>query len=181
MVKGHRRRHRRWRLPWRCGSRNTRHRCRATGAASKNSFAFLRLITGLGVSGPPPREQMFNLELAQRWLVNTDLQAVVSDPEQTQTLEPAALKRVLDAVIADEGASTAIRKHVAQRYPVLTGGSATFTPGVVPDDAAACSDPPAIVPPPTRSLRVYAVDPSLSTRLATSEVNEVALAVRWEP
>ena len=150
-------------------------------AESKNSFAFLRLITGLGVSDPPPREQMFNLELAQRWLVNNDLQEVVPDPESTQALKPAALKKVLDAIVADQGASTALRKHVAQRYPVLTGGSATFTPGVVPEDAAACSDPPAMVPPATRTLRVYAVDPSLSTRLATSDANEVALPVRWEP
>ena len=74
-------------------------------AESKNSFAFLRVITGLGVVDPPPRERMFNLELAQRWLVNTDLQEIVPDPDRTRELEPAALKKVLDAIIADPGAS----------------------------------------------------------------------------
>jgi hypothetical protein len=152
-------------------------------AKSKNSFAFLRLITGIGLAEPPSRERMFNLEIAQRWLVNPDLQAVVLDPDRIAELAPADLKRVMDAIIADRGASVALRKHVAQRYPVLTSGSATRTPAsrdVVQDEAAACSDPPPVLAPASRTLRVYAVDPSFSTRLATVDANEVALNVRWE-
>ena len=150
---------------------------------SKNSFAFLRLITGIGLMQETPREQMFNLELAQRWLVNPDLQATVPDPDRAGDLSRADLKKVMDAIVADGGASVALRKHVAQRYPAITGSSARSTPatsGVVPDEAAACVEPPPIFPPPTRSLRVYAVDPSFSTRLATADVNEVTLDVRWE-
>lgn len=153
-------------------------------AESNNSFAFLRVITGIGVVEPPPREQMFNLELAQRWLVNPDLQALVPDPDRARGLATAELKQVMDAIVGDAGASMALRKHVAQRYPVVTGRSAKVTPAnrtVVPDEAAACSEPPPVLAPPARTLRVYAVDPSFSTRLATAQANEVALDVRWEP
>ena len=54
---------------------------------SDDSFAFLRIITGLGIVEIPPREQMFNLELAQRWLVNEELQEIVPDPSGATKLE----------------------------------------------------------------------------------------------
>jgi len=38
--------------------------------ADNDSFAFLRVLTGLGIESPPPREQMYNLEIAQRWMLN---------------------------------------------------------------------------------------------------------------
>ena len=49
-------------------------------APSDESFAFLRILTGLGLVEAPPREKMFNLELAQRWLVNPELQEIVPTP-----------------------------------------------------------------------------------------------------
>ena len=150
---------------------------------SKNTFAFLRVITGIGLTDPPPREEMFNLELAQLWLRNEELQRIVPDPEGTSELPKAQQKKFMEAVVEDPRASVALRKHVAQRFPVLTNSSARFTPktrAVVPDEADGCDNPPPVVPPPTRLLRVYAVDPSFSTRLATVDANEVALPVRWE-
>ena len=60
---------------------------------SENSWAFLRLLTGLGVVEIPPREAMFNLELAQRWLVNEELQAIVRDPDATTQLDRPTLRR----------------------------------------------------------------------------------------
>ena len=92
---------------------------------STASFALLRLITGLGIDEPTPRESMFNLELAQRWLLNPDLAEAVPDPRTRETLEGPLLRRVMDAIIEDPGASLALRKHVAARYPVATGTSAT--------------------------------------------------------
>jgi subtilisin family serine protease len=153
-------------------------------AQSRNSFAFLRLVTGIGVAESPARERMFNLELAQRWLLNATLQGVVPDPDGAGDLASADLKKVMDAIIADAGASIALRTHVAQRYRVLTGTSVRSTPAthrVVPEEAVACSDPPALSDPPSRRLRVYAVDPSFSTRLTTVDSNEVGLNIRWEP
>ncbi len=151
---------------------------------SDNSFAFLRVITGLGVVERPPREEMFNLELAQRWLVNKELQKLVPDPGGATKLEGEKLRRLMQAIIEDEEASLALRKHVATRYPVAAGKSAPSTKRskkVVPDPLSVCDVQPAVRNPPYRRVRVYAVDPSLSARLDTAGVNEVTLKVRWEP
>ncbi len=154
-------------------------------AKSDNSFAFLRLVSGLGITDTPPRERMFNLELAQRWLVNPDLQQIVPDPEAATELAPDQMKRVMDAIIGDTGASLALRKHVAERYPVVTGAPAVRTEAskdVIAEVMPACDARTVVAsPPPYRRVRTYALDPSLSTRLETAEINEVALKVRWEP
>src|SRR5262249_41678756 len=51
---------------------------------------------------------------------------------------------------------------------------------VVPEDEPVAFAQPAVRTPPYRRLRVYAVDPSLSTRLDTADINEATLKVRWE-
>ncbi|HET9530350.1 MAG TPA: peptidase S8, partial [Blastocatellia bacterium] len=43
-----------------------------------------------------------------------------------------------------------------------------------------CDVQPAVPNPPYRRIRVYAMDPSLSTRLDTAGINEVTLKIRWE-
>src|SRR5205085_11448611 len=75
---------------------------------SDNSFAFLRLVTGLGIAAVPPRERMFNVEMAQRCLVNEELQQLVPDPESAAQLAPDLMKPVMQAVIEDKGASLAL-------------------------------------------------------------------------
>ena len=151
---------------------------------SSNSFAFLRVLTGLGIVEPPPREQMFNLELAQRWLVNEELQEIVPDPDALTKLEGEKLRRFMETVIEDEGASLALRKHVAARYTVVAPGQSAphnvRSKDVVPKALSACDAQPAIQNPPYRRIRVYAVDPSLSARLETAGINEVTLKIRWE-
>jgi len=150
---------------------------------SKNSFAFLRLITGLGVVEPTPREEMFNLEIAQRLLVNPELQEIVPDPEGTDALEGAKLKRFLEAVIEDPGASIALRRHVASRYPVAVGQPLSHKKereAVVPKAEPACPPAPAMQEPAYRRVRVYALDPGLAGTLETAGINEVALEIRWE-
>lgn len=152
-------------------------------APADSSWAFLRVLTGLGIAGVPPREEMFNLELAQRWLLNDELQAIVPDPDAATRLEGEDLRRFMEAVIEDEGASLALRKHAASRYPVVAGRSAPRTERskpIVPEVLPACDTEPALGDPPYRRVRVYAVDPSLSTQLDTAAINEVTLKVRWE-
>jgi subtilisin family serine protease len=153
-------------------------------APSDNSFAFLRVITGLGVVEPPPREKMFNLELAQRWLVSEELQEIVPDPGPTTRLEGEKLRRFMEAIIEDQEASLALRKHVAARYTVVNSGrSAPRTKRsekVIPEALSACDKQPSVSSPPYRRIRVYAVDPSFSARLDTAGANEVALKIRWE-
>lgn len=149
----------------------------------RDSFAFLRVLTGLGVAEAPPRERMFNLELAQRWLLNPRLAEIVPDPDAAGRLDEATLRRLMDAVIEDTGASLALRRHVASRYPLVGGGSAPHTPATadaVPEVLPVCDVQPALPDPPYRRLRVYAADPSFSGRLASAQANEVTLQVRWE-
>ena len=151
---------------------------------SSNSFAFLRLLTGMGIDEIHPRERMFNLEIAQRWLVNKRLQDIISDPDDTKTLEGDSLRKVMEAIIEDEDASIALRKQVAARYPVKFGKipPAPRSKGIVPDDISTlCDVQPALRNPPYRRVRAYALDPSFSSRLDTAEINEVVLKVRWEP
>jgi hypothetical protein len=148
-----------------------------------NSFPFLRVITGLGIVEAPPRERMLNLELMQRLLVNPELQEIVPDPGTINRLEGKTLRRFMEKVVEDEGASRALRKHVALRYPVVAGRSVGRTrrsEGIVPEDIPVTDHQPEVRTPPYRRLRVYAVDPSFSTRLDTAGINEVALKVRWE-
>jgi hypothetical protein len=152
---------------------------------SKNSWAFLRLITGLGLVEATSREEMFNLELAQRWLMNPRLQELVPDPDEMPNLEGEPLRKFMEAVIEDQGASMALRKHVVSRYPVATGGTkpplrTEESKAVIADVLPACDAQPELRNPPHRRLRVYAVDPSLSARLDTAGVNEVTLHVPWE-
>jgi subtilisin family serine protease len=151
--------------------------------SDNDAFAFLRVITGLGIVEPSPRERMFNLEISQRWLLNTELQEIVPDPDDTAELSSANLARFMEAVIEDKDASTALRKHVAGRYSVVTGTppkSTRVTSDIVPADEPVAYAQPAVRTPPYRRLRVYAVDPSLSTRLDTADINSATLDVRWE-
>lgn len=151
--------------------------------ADSDSFAFFRVLTGLGIAEVSPREEMFNLELAQRWLKNPVLQGLVPDPMDVAQLPDGRLREVMDAVIADDGASLALRKHVASRYPILHGGPAPRSlanQAVVPEVLPACDTQPVVRNPPHRRLRIYALDPSFSTRLGTSGASEVTLRIRWE-
>jgi hypothetical protein len=151
--------------------------------SDSDSFAFLRVITGLGIAEVPPREQMFNLELTQLWLLNARLQEIVPDPDATAQLDDKTLRSFMEAVIEDPSASRALRKQVAMRYPVAAGKSApsnAATKDVVPEVLPACDTEPDIGNPPYRRVRVYAMDPSMSVRLDTAGINEVTLKVRWE-
>jgi hypothetical protein len=153
---------------------------------SKNSFAFLRLVTGLGIVEPTPRERMLNLELAQLWLMSEELQRIVPDPDATAEIGVDERRRLMEWVVEDGGASAALRKHVAARYPAAAGRELPRKkPGkaaqaAAPEDLPVSEAQPSLEDPAYRRLRVYAVDPSLSTRLATAGYNEVTLDLRWE-
>ena len=149
--------------------------------ADRDSLAVLRVLTGFGIADPPPRQNMFEIELAQRWLYNQTLNELVPDPDAAQEIPKDTLKSFMDALIQDDKASVALRRHIAQRYTLMFGGSAINIPeNVLAKPPAACQ--PSIEPfdPPFRRIRTYAVDPSLSTRFATAEMNEISLKVRWE-
>ena len=71
-----------------------------------------QFLDGLGIAEAPPRERMFNLELAQRWMLNPELQAIVPDPEDVVRLDAGRLKRFMEVVVDDPKASVALRTAV---------------------------------------------------------------------
>lgn len=147
--------------------------------ADNDSFSFLRVITGLGVTDPPPREQMFNIELMQLYLRSSALQKIVPDPESE--VNDSDLRRFMEAVVHNNEASLALRKHIADRYSLVAGASFPGAPKeVVAPLQGACNPTVRIPNPPFRRIRCYAVDPSLSTRLETVDINDVVLKLRWE-
>jgi len=147
--------------------------------ADDDSFSFLRVITGLGISEPSPRERMLNLELCQRYMSNSALPEAIPDPAVTPSKDD--LRKFLDAVIADKGASITLRNAVAARYALLVG---TQVPGTVIADIAptkAVYYPETEIPKPVhRRVRAYAVDPSFATRLETASINQTVVPVDWE-
>ena len=156
--------------------------------ADKDWFAFLRVITGLGIAdGPSPREAMLDLELTQRWLANPELAKLIDDPDVP--VAPNDLRSFVDAAIQDAGASLALRRHLAERWKLVFPKTTVNVPtDVVPPTSRAFTAPQVALPggpekiptPEARRLRTYAIDPSFSTRLDTASINEATLAVRWE-
>lgn len=148
---------------------------------SKHSWAIFRMLTGLAIDGETPREEMFNLELAQLWLANDDLGKLVADPEAERPLSDDGYRKVLDAVIDDPQCSGALRRHLVSRYSSVTKQPPPRPPSETPspfDEKVAPADPPA---PSRRKLRVYAKDPTLASRFATTTIGETLLDVPWEP
>lgn len=144
-----------------------------------DSFSFFRVITGLGISEQPTREQMFNLELTQLYLKSSKLQELIPDPENK--LDDKALRQFMETVVDDEEASIALRRHIAERYSSVVGTTIPSAPiAVRPAQKPACNGNISIPEPAFRRIRTYAVDPSLSTRLETASINEVTLKVQWE-
>jgi hypothetical protein len=150
--------------------------------ADDDSFPFFRVITGLGVAEPPPRERMLNLELSQRFLMNRDMQEAVLEPE-AEVIPNEALRKFMDAAIADKSASQTLRRALAARYPLLFGSPVpgVTLPDLAPTRAIPRPDPNSVIPDPVyRRLRAYSVDPSLSTTLETSTISEARLEIAWE-
>jgi hypothetical protein len=147
--------------------------------ADGDSFSFFRVITGLGVTDMPIREEMFNLELTQLYLSNGELQKLVPDPEHE--VSEKTLRQFMEVVVHDDHASVALRKHIANRYSLVAGVSIPGAPEkIVTPPQPACNQKIIIPNPPFRRIRTYAVDPSLSTRLETAGINDVVLKIRWE-
>ncbi len=145
-------------------------------------FAFFRVITGLGIAEPPLRERMLSLELMQIWCRNSEVQKLLPEPENT-AVSRETLKKVMERIIEDERASLQLKKHIADRYAIVLGKKIRRTAKnslVVADIPAAFDNDVKIDDPPHRRLRVYSLDPSFSTRLATVRVNQATLRIRWE-
>src|ERR1051325_3108051 len=148
----------------------------------EDSFAFLRVLTGLGLTEKPPRELMLNLELTQLYGKSKELQELIPDP--VASLDDKTRRRFMDAIINNQDASLALRQQIASRYPVANGRKAppilSSAGAAEPEVRPVTKKEIKMVTPPFRRIRCYAVDPSFSTHLETVAINDVVLRVKWE-
>jgi hypothetical protein len=150
---------------------------------NSDTFAFFRVITGLGIAEPTVRERMFNLELLQLWCVTSELQELIPDPEADLKVKEDVTKQVIQFLIENEKVSLRLRRHLVERYAAIVGQRPRRTPGtaaVIPNEVPACDRQGTVDDPPHRRLRVYSLDPSFSNRFDTVSVNRATLSVRWE-
>jgi hypothetical protein len=158
--------------------------------SDRDSFAFLRVLTGLGIDAPTLREEMFNLEVMQRWMANPRLQDAVPDPDAEESLDDRAVRRVMEALLEDEEVSPTLRRHLAARWTPVTGRSSGSVPippaerrpadGSEAPEAPLFERQPVLRDPAYRKLRVFAVDPSFAGSFERAGISEVTLRVRWE-
>lgn len=162
------------------------------------TFAFLRILTGLGVA-PPARLEMYGVEAAQLLQRDAKLQEIIPDPDLPGELIPrTAVRDFMAAVIEHPDSSEALRNFFrAQLGSGLVPPPAPIDPRSVPDPVPPKTEPETTKPEPVstggpkvsdlsipapqfRCLRGYAFDPSLSARLETAGFNRTIFRPPWE-
>ena len=149
--------------------------------ADSASFAFLRVLTGLGMQAASgPQQQMLELEALQL-SQNTAIESIM--PADPTTASPADLRRLAEALAAQPRASKALRQalsEVVRRDQVSVPAALNHGANAVEQLHLEHAVKPRVPEPPYRPLRVYAYDPSLGAKLDTLGINEATLDVRWE-
>ncbi|MCS7466838.1 S8 family serine peptidase [Stieleria sp. ICT_E10.1] len=154
-------------------------------------FPFLNVLFRRGLAASP-EDKMLQLEatqLIQRWHSTQEenpLDRAVDDPDRppedvSQSQVIAFLERV-----SEHPAASKVLKARAKDYLDATAGKPIKPKRPVskpPQDSDDAAPPKTVFQPPSppfRSLRAYAVDPSLTTSLETVGVSEVTLKLPWE-
>jgi hypothetical protein len=152
--------------------------------ADNASFPFLKTLTGWGIAPvDDARQRMLELEALQL-SQSFDLERLMADPDEPPTAENQEKRRrqMAEALASHPRASQALKAALqgVERAPLpkqefLSSSSNKISKLHIKQ----ATDP--VVPKPTRRpLRVYAYDPSLGADLATIDINEATLDVRWE-
>ncbi len=147
------------------------------------SWSWLNLIFGGGVSFAvtgaisPQRQKMLALELTQLAQRIRKVDEAIDDPDRAPAdIPPAARNRYLEAAL-DEGNPSrplrAVLEAVLGRTSAVRKTAASLQGKTVKRRIRRA-------PTPMRRLRVYALDPSVGKQLASIDVNETTLAIRWE-
>lgn len=148
------------------------------------SFPFLRVITGLGITGEP-RTEMMAIEMTQLAQKMKVLEEIIPDPDiAPNRITTQQRKRFFEAIVAEGKCSTALREHLEQQY--ISSAPARVAAATTPATAAAPTTPLAMarkpVPPRPahRRLRIFALDPSYSSKVDTAAINIATIKVPWE-
>ena len=150
-------------------------------------FAFLRVLTGLGLAAQGPRAAMLQLEMTQLAQQSKALEEAVPDPDIDPDRIPIRQRqRFLEAIIEEGKCSRTLRDYLEQQLVTRPGYRSVRAPIATREPVAPATQGSqmarrAVRPRPTcRRLRVFAIDPSLSTHLDTAFLNEVTVSVPWE-
>jgi hypothetical protein len=144
------------------------------------SMSWLRVLTGVGITaGSGARQRMLELEALQL-SQSSAIESLLPDPQSEP--DPATQRKVADAIASDPRASASLRKALA----AATGPTIHPMPAVPP--ASSLTDKlhlmhataPNVPTPKYRTLRIFAVDPSMESSLDTVSLNEACVDVRWE-
>jgi hypothetical protein len=146
---------------------------------AKASWGWLHLIFGGGVSltASPAQRAMLELELTQMAQRSAAVDAAIDDPDRDPAdIPPAAIDRYLQAALDEGHPSRALRGLLERRLgrPARVSVSDESTP--TPPPVREVRQPP----PPSRRLRVYALDPSIAKQLDFADLNETTLHVPWD-
>ena len=148
-------------------------------------FAFFKLF-GMGLDGKPSSHAaMLGLELRQ---------IVQAGGLETQLRDasgnPRGMARLVDAVLAKPGVSTALRKALGSnelqpakreaKLPVDSARHSAKRISTADHGPLQTAFEAKVAAPPTRRLRVFAYDPSLATDPEMFGVNIATLAIPWE-
>lgn len=173
------------------------------------SFAFLRVLTGLGLATPSAGGEMLAVEASQLSQQGVSpgepspFEEMVPDPGLPPSAIPSEqVRRFLGALIEHPLASKKLQEHLRAIYKSryappsspMRGARRRVQPSSarsrgVPKTtsvplskvAAPTPRPQYVEEPAFRRLRGYASDPSLAQRLSTSKISAATFTVPWEP
>ncbi|SFN68017.1 S8 family serine peptidase [Dokdonella immobilis] len=137
-------------------------------------FAFLRLITGMGLAPSNNAQEMLELEALQ-------LAASIEGMDElldTDTPSAAVVQEVAQKLATHPRCSPTLRRILRQGEP--SAPPRIPTSSVVFAAQLAHARSPGLPTPTCRQLRVYAFDPMLEQSVSTLDINEAQVDVRWE-
>jgi hypothetical protein len=150
---------------------------------AEESWSWLNLVFGGGVSfalasaAERQRQAMLALELTQMAQRFPEVEAAIADPDLADAVSPAARSRYLEAALDHGNPSKPLRALLERQL----GRPGAVAPVTKPANAA-----PVVKRktrksyPPSRRLRVYALDPSIGKRLDSVAINTTTLTVPWD-
>jgi subtilase family protein len=157
--------------------------------ADEASFAFLKALSGFGMSADQRVQDMLGLELTQLASVSAAARQAVPDPGMDPAKVPERARKEFFQAILDEGkASQSLRRYLEGKLERTT--VAAPSPPTTEGKAVGSVKPPptgtqlarriSARPPARRRLQIFAVDPGASNRLETAFINRVTVDVPWE-
>ena len=158
------------------------------------TFPFLKVLAGVGLAASPQADAMLALEATQlthqwnRQDAPSPLEEAMMDPDlPPESVSDSQKAKFLEGLINHPYASKQLRERATQVRQTLvsTSSPAPKSRTTKPQRALSVAPPLPTSPflPPTpafRTLRGFAVDPSLSTDLDTAAISEIQFRVPWE-